>query len=309
MTAAAVLLGATFALGVVLLLRAHPSATRPSLAQRVNPYVGTVAQHRPAAQGDGSLGAAVLALVRTGTGEVAAAVDRWTGGRDSVTRRLARLGDPLTAEQFRVQQVTWGAAALTTAAVVVLLRAVTNGSPAPVAAVVVLGTAFFAGVLGRDRWLTRQVAQRERRMRAEFPTIAELLALSVSAGEGATAALERVTRVARGELTAELRRAVDDVRVGATLLDSLQAVARRLDMRELTRFVDGVVVAVDRGTPLSAVLLAQAADARDAERRELIELGGKKDIAMMVPVVFLVLPLSVLFALFPGFYGITLTAP
>jgi len=29
---------------------------------------------------------------------------------------------------------------------------------------------------------------------------------------------------------------------------------------------------------------------------------------MMVPVVFLVLPVSVLFALFPGFYGLVLTA-
>ena len=146
-------------------------------------------------------------------------------------------------------------------------------------------------------------------MRAEFPTLAELLALSVSAGEGAAAALERVSRVAHGDLASELRRALDDVRLGVGLVDSLQAVATRVELPELRRFVDGVVVAVDRGTPLAAVLQAQAADAREAERRALIELGGRKDIAMMVPVVFLVLPLSVVFALFPGFYGISLSSP
>jgi tight adherence protein C len=54
------------------------------------------------------------------------------------------------------------------------------------------------------------------------------------------------------------------------------------------------------------VLHAQTADAREAGRRALIETGGRKEIAMMVPVVFLVLPLSVLFALFPGFYGLSL---
>jgi tight adherence protein C len=32
-----------------------------------------------------------------------------------------------------------------------------------------------------------------------------------------------------------------------------------------------------------------------------MEAGGKKEIAMMVPVVFLVLPVTILFAVFPGF--------
>ncbi len=31
-----------------------------------------------------------------------------------------------------------------------------------------------------------------------------------------------------------------------------------------------------------------------------MEAGGKKEIAMMVPVVFLVLPVTVLFAIYPG---------
>ena len=32
-----------------------------------------------------------------------------------------------------------------------------------------------------------------------------------------------------------------------------------------------------------------------------METAGKKEIAMMVPVVFLVLPVTVLFAVYPGF--------
>jgi tight adherence protein C len=40
---------------------------------------------------------------------------------------------------------------------------------------------------------------------------------------------------------------------------------------------------------------------REAGRRAVMEQGGKKEIAMMVPVVFLVLPVTVLFAVFPGF--------
>jgi tight adherence protein C len=40
----------------------------------------------------------------------------------------------------------------------------------------------------------------------------------------------------------------------------------------------------------------------------LLEAGGRKEIAMMVPVVFLVLPVTVLFALFPGFIGFSFSS-
>ena len=74
-------------------------------------------------------------------------------------------------------------------------------------------------------------------------------------------------------------------------------------------FVDGLVVAIQRGTPLGEVLRAQAADAREAARQSLIEEGGRREITMMVPVVFLVLPVTILFAFWPGVVGLDLTTP
>ena len=73
----------------------------------------------------------------------------------------------------------------------------------------------------------------------------------------------------------------------------------------VSRFAQGIAVAVERGTPLAEVLHAQAADVREAGRRELIEVAARREIFMMVPVVFLVLPVTLLFALFPGFYGLS----
>lgn len=134
----------------------------------------------------------------------------------------------------------------------------------------------------------------------EFPTIAEMLALSISAGEGTIGALERVCSRSRGELTNELARCLNDARAGATLTDALQNLADRTGLASLARFVDGIVIAVERGTPLADVLRAQAQDVREDGRRRLMEEGGKKEIAMMVPIVFLVLPVTVLFAIFPG---------
>ena len=88
------------------------------------------------------------------------------------------------------------------------------------------------------------------------------------------------------------------------LVEALQQVADRTSLDALARFIDGLLVAIERGTPLAEVLRAQAADVREAGKRRLLEAGGRKEIAMMVPVVFLVLPVTVLFALFPGLISI-----
>ena len=250
----------------------------------------------------------VAAVMRTGLSrrvvgrprEGARAVERSLGGAASVRRRLERAGRPPDVEAFRAQQVMAGAVGLALGGVLAALLRATRSSPPPALAalVLVLGA---VGVVGRDWWLTREVESRERRMLAELPTVAEMLALAVAAGEGPLPALERVARLSSGALSGELHRALADARAGAAVPAALQGLADRTGLVPLARFVDGVVVAVERGTPLADVLRAQAADVRDAGQRALMDTAGKKEIAMMVPVVFLVLPVTVLFAVYPGF--------
>jgi Flp pilus assembly protein TadB len=106
-----------------------------------------------------------------------------------------------------------------------------------------------------------------------------------------------------GELAKELARALADARAGASLVDAFEGIARRTNIAPLARFVDGIAIAVERGTPLAEVLRAQAVDVREVGKRALLEAGGRKEIAMMVPVVFLVLPVTVVFAMFPAYLG------
>ena len=74
----------------------------------------------------------------------------------------------------------------------------------------------------------------------------------------------------------------------------------------LTRALDQIVAALDRGAPLAQVLHAQAHDAREDAKRGLIEQAGRKEIQMLIPLVFVVLPLSVVFAVFPGVFMLRL---
>ena len=57
--------------------------------------------------------------------------------------------------------------------------------------------------------------------------------------------------------------------------------SRRLEIPSLSRSVDQLVAAIDRGAPLAHVLHAQALDAREDAKRGLIERAGRKEIYML----------------------------
>ncbi len=301
-------LGAVAGGGLLLASTGLPAARRPSLDDRLGPYLRDTPRPSRLLVETGTLTPfpTLERLLRPVMADAVRLVERSVGGLAGVRKRLEQLGDGTTVEQFRTEQVLWAGFGLAAALGVSLLR-VLGG--APFDPVVVLGLAVvlvLGAVLGRDRWLTRQVAAREQRMLEEFPTVAELLALAVTAGEGPVGALERVHRTSAGELSRELGRALGEARAGASLVQALDGIARRTSLAPLARFVDGVAIAVERGTPLAEVLRAQAVDVREAGKRSLLESAGRREIAMMVPVVFLVLPVTLLFALFPGFYGLSL---
>jgi tight adherence protein C len=300
---AGAVLGLLAGTGAVLLLAGLRRLRRPTLDDRLAPYLrdsgpSTLLLEPAASATPPSLRLALAVLARRDL----AWVGRITGDSDagrSVRRRLDQLGGSRTVEQFRAEQVLCGAAgAVAGTASGLLLTAGRPRAAIPVLALLVIGG--LLGVLGRDTWLTHQVRRREARMLAEFPAVAELLALSVGAGEGAAGALERVSRTCRGELAAELARVTADVRAGTPVETALDRLATRASLPSLARFVDGMTVAMRRGTPLADVLRAQAQDVRELSRQRLIESGGRREIAMTVPVVFLVLPVTVLFAVFPG---------
>lgn len=302
-------LGASAGCGALLVLDHLHRRRTPSFDDRVAPYVGSL---QP--RGTGSRTAVlerspVVRLLEPTVRAAARRLDLVLGGRAALARRLERSGSSMTVDELRLEQLAWGAAAFGGAFALLLTLLARGSSIPPVAALVLCCCAGIGGVVARDQMLSRRVREREERIAAEFPAIAELLALAVAAGEGAAGAIARVARVCSGELAVELGRVLDDTRTGRGFGDALRALAARIEVVAVSRFVEGVVVAVERGTPLADVLHAQAADARELRRRQLMETAGRREIAMLVPVVFLILPVTVLFALFPGFYGLSLSVP
>jgi tight adherence protein C len=294
------LIGGVGGLGLVLTVW-HVLARRITLDARLAPYL-RVQRPTSALLRDPAPSTPFPTLARLLAPVMADAVrlvERLGSPTADVRRRIARAGRRETVEHVRAAQGMWGVAGLAGGLLLALLLASTRGTSPFVLAVLVL-LAGVSGVLARDALLTRQVRRHEERLLAELPTVAELLALSVVAGEGPVGALERVVRSTRGALAGELAQTLADARAGTPLTRALERLADRTGLAPLTRFAEGVAVAVERGTPLADVLRAQAQDVRESGRRALMEQGGRKEVLMMVPVVFLILPVTVAFAVFPS---------
>lgn len=309
-TLAGALLGAGVAAGLLLVASWVRAARRPPLAARVLPYVRDVPRvgKAPSTAGSTSPTAAAVGVFGPVLRSAAETVERLLGGAASVRRRLERANLATTVHEFRVEQVQWGLTGFAAAAAYGVVRSLADPR-AVLSSVLICLVGLVAGVLARDTYLSSQVKARERRILAEFPTVAELLALAVAAGESPVAALDRVVRRSGGELSSDLGRVLAEVRTGLPVAEAFDRMAATTGLPLVARFAQGIAVAMERGTPLAAVLHAQAADVREAGRRELIEVAARKEVLMMVPVVFLVLPVTVLFAFWPGVVGLSLTTP
>ena len=298
----AALLGLTLGAGLLLILVTQPVGWRPSLEQRVEPQLRhhipasrLLEEERAGASPWGAWGRILDPVVQAGVGWV----QRISPGGVALDRKLAAAGLAVTSTDFRAQQVLSAAAGAAVAAVLALSLTVTGRVPVITGVALVIAGGM-AGFLLREQLLSLRVRRRREAILSEFPSVAELFALSVGAGESAAGALERIAGTARGELAGEFRITLADMRAGASLSAALKAMGRRVQLAPVERFIGGVLIALDRGTPLADVLRAQAQDVREMGRRELMEAAGRKEIQMMVPLVFGILPLTVIFAVFPG---------
>ena len=302
--------GLVGAVGILIIITAL-RRRHPTLMARLEPYVHrqpTTSGLLTAPAGLASDGRTVVGLLMAstaGTLNLGRLLDSLGSSADSVRRRLTRSGSPLSLDQFRLQQVLWSTTALLLVLAAGGLAALVRSVNVPVLIVLSL-MATVSGAAARDWWLSRAVAKRLSRIETQLPDVVELLALAVGAGQGPVAAIERVVALGRGDLIDELGTTLTDIRSGTVLSTALDRMERRVGSVHVTRLCEAIVVALERGTPLAEVLRSQATDVREAARQDLMEEGGRREIAQMVPVVFLVLPITVVFALFPGLFVLRL---
>jgi tight adherence protein C len=217
--------------------------------------------------------------------------------KSDVKKRLEEIGkkDKFSYGEFRFRQLVVASSAAVIPFVALFLMLINF--------IQTIGLAIFAGIgsyLVYDNHLSAQVKQRRDLIESEFPAIVEMLTLAIAAGETPIGAFARIADRSDCHLSNEFAKVVAQVRVGRPLHEALDEMARKLQSSSIRRFIDALVMALLRGAPIVEVLHRHVAEARINQRNLVMDKAGKAETTMMIPIVFLILPISVLFALWPS---------
>jgi tight adherence protein C len=142
----------------------------------------------------------------------------------------------------------------------------------------------------------------------DLPFFIDLMALSTEAGLDFMGALQRIVdKAEQSTLAEEFRLVLKDIKLGASRREALTRLSHRLDIPEITSFVAVVRDAEETGASVAQVLKDQSVQMRLERFVRAEKAGAKASQAMLIPLMFLILPAVFLMVFSPVvlqfFYG------
>jgi tight adherence protein C len=134
----------------------------------------------------------------------------------------------------------------------------------------------------------------------EIPDFASLLWFAVSAGESLESALSLAVSRSTGYVSGEFERVLRNVEHGAVMQVELQELASQAKSEHVRELATKLAVALNNGSALGDLMGDFVQSSTSALRAELLIIAGRNETKMMIPMVFIILPITVMFALFPS---------
>jgi tight adherence protein C len=156
------------------------------------------------------------------------------------------------------------------------------------------------GYLFPNLWLSGRIKARQKSVFRAMPDALDLLTISVEAGLGFDAAMAKVHEKWDNDLSLELGRVIQEIRLGKLRRDSLRDMADRLGVAEMTSFVAAVIQSEQLGVSMAKVLRIQSDQMRVRRRQMAEEEAHKAPIKMVFPIALLIFPSILLILLGPA---------
>lgn len=147
-----------------------------------------------------------------------------------------------------------------------------------------------------------QIKQSE--INEELVIILQMISIMISAGESPMTALQYVSKRSDGYLPKLIAKSFEKYSTGLNLTQTLEFIAAATHSTQVRRLTNSIQIAVARGTPILDVLNNQILTLNKQINLELLKRSGKSEITLLIPVVFLILPVSISFAIWPSLYGL-----
>jgi tight adherence protein C len=160
------------------------------------------------------------------------------------------------------------------------------------------------------RWLKKLIGKitgseiKESEINEELVNILQMLSIMISAGESPMMALRYISQRSVGYLPNLIKQSFSKYESGNNLTQSLEFIAAATGSSALRRLTNSIQIANQRGTPILDVLNNQVQSLNKQINLALLKKSGKSEITLLIPVVFLILPVSISFAIWPSIYGL-----
>ncbi|MGQ0824373.1 MAG: type II secretion system F family protein [Actinomycetota bacterium] len=166
--------------------------------------------------------------------------------------------------------------------------------------IIIVGLLSFVAVVGPDAALNRRIQARRRELERALPDMLDLLVISVEAGLGFEQALDRTAGVVPGALAEEVRRMLQEVRIGASRADALRALDERTQVDDIRTFVLALLQADSFGISISRILRSQADEMRIRRHQRAQEQAQKAPVKMLFPLATCIFPSLFVVLLMPA---------
>lgn len=163
-------------------------------------------------------------------------------------------------------------------------------------------TALFAiiGFAYPDLWIRGRIKSRQKGVFRGMPDALDLLTICVEAGLGFDAAMSKVHEKWDNDLSLELGRVLQEIRLGKLRREALRDMAERLDVAEMTSFVAAVIQSEQLGVSMAKVLRIQSDQMRVRRRQMAEEEAHRAPIKMVFPIAILIFPSLLIILLGPA---------
>ena len=142
-----------------------------------------------------------------------------------------------------------------------------------------------------DMHANKQKKMRYQAIVVDLPFFVDLLALSTQAGADFMSAIQKISDAAEHSLLAkEFDKVLRDTRLGSTREQALKAMSARLDISEVTSFVNVLTDADSTGASVGEVLKEQSEQMRLERFVRAEKAGARASQAILIPMMLFIIP-------------------
>lgn len=156
-----------------------------------------------------------------------------------------------------------------------------------------LTTAIMLGIIGYflpDFLLNVWKNQRRDRILKSLPDMLDMLSVSVEAGLGFDAALQKVTEKIEGPLSREFQQTLNEIKIGKPRREALKDLSVRVEVDDVSTFISSLIQADQLGVSIANVLRVQSDQVREKRSQRAEEKAQKAPVKMLIPLVFFIFP-------------------